>query len=86
MWRLNGLNPKNNGSSVLWRPPWCIGEIIFAPTRERPLLAFRAGGRGDVTKSHEVWQFNSGPDVPTPVSDGKYLYSINDRGITYCLD
>jgi outer membrane protein assembly factor BamB len=24
--------------------------------------------------------------VPTPVTDGTYVYSINDRGIMFCLD
>ena len=24
--------------------------------------------------------------MPTPVTDGTYFYSINDRGIMYCLD
>ena len=33
-----------------------------------------------------MWSFNQGPDVPSPVSDGTHLYSINDRGIMYCLD
>ena len=28
----------------------------------------------------------NGPDVPTPVTDGTYLYVINDRGIMWCLD
>jgi outer membrane protein assembly factor BamB len=62
------------------------GDMIYAPSRERPLLALKAGGRGDITKSHVVWSFNNGPDVPTPVSDGTYLYVINDRGILFCLD
>ena len=62
------------------------GDLIFAPSRERPLLALKPGGRGDVTGSHVLWSFNNGPDVPTPVTDGTYLYSINDRGIMYCLD
>jgi outer membrane protein assembly factor BamB len=56
------------------------------PTRVKPLQAYRAGGRGDVTGTHRVWSFQNGPDVPTPVTDGKYFYSINDRGIVYCLD
>ena len=60
--------------------------MIFAPSRERPLLALKPGGKGDVTGTHVLWSFNNGPDVPTPVSDGTYLYSINDRGIMYCLD
>ena len=62
------------------------GDRLFAPSRERPLLALKAGGRGDVTRSHVLWSFNNGPDVPTPVTDGTYLYSINDRGVMYCLE
>ena len=54
--------------------------MIFAPSRERPLLALRAGGRGDVTTSHRCGRFDNGPDVPTPVTDGTYLYVVNDNG------
>ena len=50
------------------------------------MLVLKAGGRGDVTRSHVLWSFGNGPDVPTPVSDGTYLYVINDRGIMSCLD
>jgi outer membrane protein assembly factor BamB len=60
--------------------------MIYAPSRERPMLALKAGGRGDVTKSHVLWSFNNGPDVPTPVADGAYIYVVNDRGIMFCLD
>ena len=62
------------------------GDIVIAPTRERPMLALRAGGRGDVTTSHKLWAFQNGPDVPTPVTDGTYVYVVNDRGIAYCLE
>lgn len=50
------------------------------------MLILKAGGRGDVTTSHKLWDFQNGPDVPTPVTDGTYLYVVNDRGIAYCLD
>lgn len=63
-----------------------FGDMIYAPSRERPMLALRAGGRGNVTKSHVVWSFDSGPDVPTPVTDGTYLYVVRDNGILFCLD
>ena len=63
-----------------------FGDLIFVPTRVRPLMAFRAGGRGDITESHHLWSFNNGPDVPMPVTDGKYFYTVNDRGIMWCLD
>jgi outer membrane protein assembly factor BamB len=86
LWRADGLNPNNEGNYRVVASPLVHGETIVAPSRERPLLVLRAGGRGDVSKSHVMWRFNQGPDVPSPVSDGTYLYSINDRGIMYCLD
>ncbi len=86
LWRANGLNPGNDGGNRIVASPFVYGEMIYAPSRERPLLALKAGGRGDVTASHVLWSFNNGPDVPTPVTDGTYLYSINDRGIVWCLD
>jgi len=86
LWRADGLNPRNDGNYRIVASPVVHGELLFTPSRERPLLALKPGGRGDVTKSHVLWAFNNGPDVPTPVTDGTYLYSINDRGIMYCLD
>src|SRR6187401_1110038 len=86
LWRADGLNPNNDGSYRLVASPVVYGDLIFAPSRERPLLALKPGGRGDVTRTHVLWSFMNGPDVPTPVTDGTYLYSINDRGIVYCLN
>jgi outer membrane protein assembly factor BamB len=86
LWRANGLNPDNDGSYRIVASPVVHGELIVAPTRERPMLVLKAGGRGDVTRSHLLYSFGYGPDVPTPVTDGTYLYVINDRGIMWCLD
>jgi outer membrane protein assembly factor BamB len=86
LWRADGLNPDNDGSYRIVASPVVFGDLIYAPSRERPLLAVRGGGRGDVTRTHVLWSFGNGPDVPTPVSDGKYLYVVNDRGIMFCLD
>jgi outer membrane protein assembly factor BamB len=86
LWRGNGLNPQNNPNFRTIASAVVFDGMIYAPTRERPLIAFKAGGRGNITESHKAWTFNAGPDVPTPVTDGKYFYSFNDRGIVYCLD
>ena len=86
LWRANGLNPENNPFYRIVASPIVFNEVIYAPTRVKPLLALRAGGRGDVTSSHLLWSTVNGPDVPTPVTDGKYFYVINDRGIVWCLD
>lgn len=86
LWRADGLNPENDANYRIVASPVVFGSTIYAPTRERPLLALKAGGRGDITASHRLWSFEHGPDVPTPVSDGTYFYSVNDRGIVFCLD
>ncbi|MDH4065372.1 MAG: PQQ-like beta-propeller repeat protein [Acidobacteriota bacterium] len=86
LWRADGLNPQNDPAYRIVASPVTHGDIVIAPTRERPLLVLKAGGRGDVTTSHRLWHFNNGPDVPTPVTDGKYLYVITDRGVVYCLE
>ena len=86
LWRADGLNPDNNPAYRIVASPVTHNDIVVAPTRERPMLILKAGGRGDVTTSHKLWAFQNGPDVPTPVTDGKYLYVVNDRGIAYCLE
>jgi len=86
LWRMDGLNPTNNPSNRIIASPVAVGDVVVAPTRERPMLAIRGGGRGDVTRTHRLWSFDNGPDVPTPVSDGKLLYTITDRGVAYALD
>lgn len=86
LWRMDGLNPQNNGAFRIIASPLVAGDIVIAPTRERPMLAIKAGGRGDITNTHLLWSFNNGPDVPTPVSDGKLLYTVTDRGVAYALD
>jgi outer membrane protein assembly factor BamB len=86
LWRADALNPTDDGAYRIVASPVVHGEIIIAPSRERPMLAMKPGGRGNVESSHVMWSFNNGPDVPTPVIDGKYVYVVNDRGIMWCLD
>jgi outer membrane protein assembly factor BamB len=86
LWRATGLNPDNDPWYRIVASPLVVGELVIAPTRVKPMLAVRSGGRGDVTRTHRVWSFDHGPDVPTPVSDGAYLYVVGDKGIVWCLD
>ena len=86
LWRATGFNPDKNPNYRIVASPVVFDDVVYVPTRVRPLIAFRAGGRGDISQSHKLWSFMNGPDVPTPVTDGKYFYSVNDRGIVWCLD
>ncbi len=86
LWRANGLNPENHPFNRIVASPVVFDDVIYAPTRVKPLLAIKAGGRGDITESHRLWAFQNGPDVPTPVTDGKYFYVVDDKGVCWCLD
>lgn len=86
LWRADGLNPDNNPAYRIVASPVVADGIIYAPTRVKPLLALKPGGRGNITQSHRLWSFQHGPDVPTPVTDGKYFYTVDDRGVMWCLD
>jgi outer membrane protein assembly factor BamB len=86
LWRANGLNPTNDPYYRIVASAVAVKDVVFAPSRVRPLLAVRAGGRGDVSASHRLWSFDQGPDVPTPATDGTYLYLVNDKGIAWCLE
>jgi outer membrane protein assembly factor BamB len=85
-WRADVLNPTRNGAYRIVASPTIVNDLIIAPTRVSPMVAMRPGGSGDVAKTHVVWKFDQGPDVPTPVSDGKLLYVVRDNGVVHALD
>jgi outer membrane protein assembly factor BamB len=88
IWRAAGLNPLKRRNYRVVPTPIIVDGIIYAPTRKKPLLALKVGGTGDITESHLVWKYegSAAPDVPSPVSDGKYFYMVDDRGLVTCLD
>jgi len=88
IWRSGGLNPENSRNYRIIASPVAANGIVYAPSRKTPLLAIKADGKGDVTKTHLAWKMEdrSGPDVPTPISDGKYFYVLNDFGQISCFN
>lgn len=85
-WRADVLNPQRARNYRIVASPTLVGDLIIAPTRNNPMVAIRPGGSGDVASSHVAWSFAQGPDVPTPVSDGKLLYVVRDGGVAFALD
>jgi outer membrane protein assembly factor BamB len=86
LWRSDGLNPENNPYNRIVASGLVVGDVVIASTRNKPMLALRPGGRGNVTATHRLWSFDYGPDVPTPVSDGTLLYVLRDNGVQHALD
>jgi outer membrane protein assembly factor BamB len=61
--------------------------IVYVTGGIKPqTFAIRAGGRGDVTDSHLLWESNKASKVPTPVYHDGRLYWINQRGVAACVN
>lgn len=83
LWRGGGMNPRQNPFNRIIASPLVLNDLVYVPTRVNPMQAFRPGASGEPKLE---WATPNGPDVPTPVTDGKLLYVINDKGVAYCFD
>ncbi len=86
VWRCGGLNPEGSDRYRCVSSPLVVGNVVIASVRNGPLVACRTGGSGLVTASHTLWTHPIAPDVPTPVSDGKRVYVLQDRALLTCID
>ncbi|MCM2374252.1 outer membrane protein assembly factor BamB family protein [Aporhodopirellula aestuarii] len=53
--------------------------------RSNKTFVVKAGGRGDVSDSHLVWEVSRGANVTTPVLHSGHLYWSHDKAIALCL-
>jgi len=86
IWRCGGLNLKQDKYYRAVCSPEVVGDYVFACIKQGPFVGVKGGGKGLVTDTHIAWTNKFGCDVPTPVSDGKYLYVLNDQGLLSCYD
>ncbi len=82
MWRCEALESANATSSPVARDGivYATGAQVGNPAS---VVAVRAGGRGDVTKTHVVWRQKGGGNHATPLIYGPYLYVINS--FVWCM-
>lgn len=86
LWRCGGLNLERVGNYRGVASPAVIGDLAIHCIRGGPTVACRTGGKGNVTETHKAWSEGFSYDVPTPVTDGKYLYTLKDNGVLSCYD
>ncbi len=63
------------------------GDVIYAVGGRRGVCyAVRAGGRGDVTETHKLWEADARTNVPSPVIVGDYLMWVSQQGRGACVN
>lgn len=84
IWRVNYAD----GFSNVPRPVFGHGLVYIATGFQQPsMIAVRADGTGDVTKTHVAWKLQRGaPLTPSPLLVGDEFYMVNDGGIATCLE
>ena len=62
------------------------GETLYCSGgRSNMTFVVQAGGRGDVSGTHLVWDVSRGANVTSPLLDDGYLYWSHDKAIALCL-
>jgi outer membrane protein assembly factor BamB len=84
IWRVR----YDDGFSNIPRPVAGNGLIFIATGFNAPtLIAVRAEGAGDVTRSHIAWTLSRGaPYTPSPILVENRLYYVSDTGVLTCVD
>ena len=92
-----GLNPEN-GRTRWYADTGLPGNIVpsvvsgegvvyaFGGFPRLGAVAFKLGGRDDVTRTHRLWATQHSTYIPTPVLHEGRLYFANDAGFATCLD
>jgi len=63
------------------------GGLIIAIEPYSQVVAVKPTGQGNVTKTHVAWRMeDSGPDICSPASDGKYVYTLESGGLLLCCN
>jgi len=81
LWRAKGIDDYVCPSVV------SKDGIVYATGgRSSRVVAVRAGGRGNVTSSHRLWEARTGANVSSPVIHDGHLYGVSDRTpVAYCV-
>ena len=79
IWRVS----YGDGFSNVPRPVFGRGLVYIATGFQTPsLIAVRADGKGDVTRSNIAWTITRGaPYTPSPILVGDDLYYVSDTGV-----
>lgn len=82
LWRCGGLNPL-----VYTSPMFAEGVVVAMGGYQGNSVAVKAGGKGDVTESHRLWQeVRHHGGIGTGVVNDGNLYYHDSGGVAYCME
>lgn len=92
---IQGFDPKTG--EKLWScagiedyivpvPVYHDGVVYCLGGRSNRSIAVKLGGRGDVTKTHKLWESTIGANVTSPIYYDGHLYWASDKAIEVCLN
>ena len=61
-------------------------RVFFSGGRQNRTTALKAGGRGNVTDTHKLWEVTHGANVTSPLFHDGHLYWSHDKGFAQCVD
>jgi outer membrane protein assembly factor BamB len=86
VWRVEGLNPKENRAWRFVSCPLVTNDLIVVPScKNGPTVAFNpVGAKGAISPENkaELWRFKSTPDVVPPLKVGGIVYLLENGPFT----
>jgi len=91
LWISSGLTIDSENGRIIASPALSDGVVVACSGNPHGApghaIALRAGGSGDITKSHRMWTYTPyTPDSPTPVCYQGRVYMVRDDGVGSVLD
>lgn len=88
LWRARLYEKRDDWYRIVTSPVSGSGLVYAAGPKGQPVVAFKDGGKGDVTGSHRVWEFTEAPtDWATPLLyDGKLFVLDGGKRILSRVD
>jgi outer membrane protein assembly factor BamB len=83
LWSCAGIPGMYTISSVVAKDG--VVYTMSGGNRGAKVMAIKAGGRGDVTKTNVQWTKNVGDNITSPVVYKGHLYWAGQNGMAFCL-
>ncbi len=86
LWKVGGLNPKNDGYFRSISSPVVIDDLVICPyARGSSMTAVRYDTSIASESERVAWQVSFGSDVPTPIGLDSKIYNLSDKGVVTCI-